>query len=138
MNAGIRASSASARWIAVAGALLVGSGVALGAFGSHLLAPRLSAARLDTFETAVLYQFVHGLGLLAVAALNRPGGGLAVPAALLLAGVSVFSGSLYLLVATDVGLFGATAPIGGAGMVLGWLLLAYRLLRSGTGGRPQS
>lgn len=119
-----------ARWIAVAGALLTGTAVALGAFGAHLLADRISEARQGTYDTAVLYQFVHGLGLLAIAALDSAGGRLRLPAALLLGGVATFSGSLYLLVATDVALFGATAPLGGALMISGWLLLAYRLARN--------
>lgn len=118
---------AGPRWIGVAGALLVGTAVALGALGAHALKPLLTPAHLATFETALLYQLVHGLGLLAVFALDDARGRLRLPAALLLAGAFIFSASLYLLVATDIGVFGATAPIGGTAMILGWALLAIKL-----------
>lgn len=116
---------AGRRWGAV-GALLAGLGVALGAFGAHALDGVVTEARLDTFETAVRYQLVHGLGLLAAAAL----GGRALRAApWLLAGSFVFSGSLYALVATDASWLGAVAPLGGALMIAGWLVLAWVLWR---------
>ncbi len=113
----------------VAGALLAGSAVALGAFGAHALEPLLTPERLATFETGVLYQLVHGLGLLAVAALDGGSGRLRLPAALLLGGAAVFCLSLYLLVATGVGAFGATAPLGGSAMIVGWAALAVVIAR---------
>lgn len=115
----------------MAGALLAGTAVALGAFGAHALKPLLTPARLGTFETAVLYQLVHGLAVLALHAVDRGTGRLRVPALLLLVGAGIFSLSLYLLVATDIGIFGATAPIGGTAMILGWLLLAFKLGQRG-------
>jgi uncharacterized membrane protein YgdD (TMEM256/DUF423 family) len=115
-----------------AGAVLAGLAVGLGAFGAHGLSDVLAPARLATFETAVRYQMFHALGLLAVAAL----GGRALTAApWLLAGSLVFSGSLYLLVFTDTGWWGAAAPVGGLLQIAGWLLLAARLLR---GSRPDA
>ncbi len=122
-------SDGRASWIGVVGAVLAAIAVALGAFASHTLRDTLSEARFATFGTGVQYQFLHGLGLLAVAALDRGSGRLRVSASLLLAGALVFCGSLYLLVATGIGAFGATAPIGGAGMILGWLFLAVVLGR---------
>lgn len=120
------------RWAAV-GALLAGAGVALGAFGAHALEPVLSEARLATFETAVRYQTVHGVALLATA----PLGAAARPARpWLLAGTLVFAGALYALVATDVSAFGAVAPVGGVALITGWALLAWRLLRTPTPARP--
>lgn len=117
------------RWIGVAGALLAAIAVGLGAFATHSLSAVLSEARLATLATGVQYQFFHGLGLLAVAALDRGSGRLRVSAALLFGGAVVFCGSLYLLVATGIGAFGATAPLGGAGMILGWVVLAVLLGR---------
>jgi uncharacterized membrane protein YgdD (TMEM256/DUF423 family) len=111
---------------AATGAILTGLGVALGAFGAHALEPLLSEARLATFETAVRYQTHQALGLLLVALLPRPA---RRAAPLLLAGTVIFSGALYLLVALDAPAFGAVAPIGGAAMIAGWLLAAWRLLR---------
>ncbi len=115
----------SLRATAVAGALLAGTAVALGAFGTHLLTDVVVPSRLATFETGVRYQMFHGLGLLTIAALRRAG----IAPALLLAGTVVFSGSLYALVATDVSMFGAVAPIGGALLLAGWGVLTWSMAR---------
>lgn len=116
--------SAAAAW----GAALVGLAVALGAFGVHTLAPLLPTERLDVWETAVRYQTYHGLGLLALGAL-RPRTRLAP--LLLLAGTFVFSGSLYLLVLSNVSLLGAVTPLGGVLQIAGWAWLAWSLARHG-------
>jgi len=115
-------------WGAV-GAALAGTAVALGAFGAHALDGVLSTSRLETFETAVRYQFLHALALLVLhhagpaAALG--GAATARVGVTLVAGVAIFSGSLYALVATDVGAFGAVAPVGGALLILGWAQWAW-------------
>jgi uncharacterized membrane protein YgdD (TMEM256/DUF423 family) len=119
-------TDAPSRGWAAAGALLAGLGVALGAFGAHALEPILSESRLATFDTAVRYQTHQALGLILLALLPTRA---RVAAPILAAGTFVFSGALYLLVALDAPLFGAVAPIGGAAMILGWLLAAWRLLR---------
>ena len=125
----------SRRLTAVAGALLMATGVVIGAFGAHWLANLLTPERLSTLRTAVDYQFLNGLGLLLVAALDRDQRPLSLPAALLLAGALLFCGALYALVATDVGLFGAVAPVGGALMIAGWLTLALLVSRDPAGVR---
>lgn len=106
------------------GALLAGLAVALGAFGAHWLDALVPAERLATFETGVRYQMYHALGLLVLGALpeqaRRAGG-------FLLAGNLIFSGSLYLLVLTGAGFFGAIAPVGGALQIIGWGVLAASL-----------
>ncbi len=114
------------RAAAVWGAALAALGVALGAFGAHGLSGVLSPDRMHTYETAVRYQMLHALGLLVIGALP---GRHRVAALLLLAGTLVFSGSLYLLVATGIALLGAVAPIGGAAMIAGWAWLAVGLAR---------
>jgi len=109
------------------GAIFGGLAVALGAFGAHALAGRLNAADLSTFETAVRYQFYHALALLGVAAvLGRwPQSGAAMLAGwLFVAGVVIFSGSLYALVFSGVRWLGAITPIGGVAMIAGWVSLA--------------
>ncbi len=107
--------------------------VALGAFGAHGLEARLSAEFLRTFETGVRYQFYHTLALLAVVvAIGRwPSSSLPVIAGwLFIAGIVVFSGSLYLLVMTGTRWLGAITPIGGVAFIAGWLLLALAAWRS--------
>lgn len=76
---------------------------------------------MATFETAVRYQFLHALALLLLGntRILRPPEVQRI-GVLLLFGTLVFSGSLYLLVATHLPLFGATAPIGGGALLLGW------------------
>jgi uncharacterized membrane protein YgdD (TMEM256/DUF423 family) len=109
------------------GAVLAGIGVTLGAFGAHALEARLTAERLATFETAVRYQMLHALAILAAALL---GGERAAFAGLLfLAGIALFSGSLYLLVLTGVRWLGAITPLGGVAFIAGWGVLALAGLR---------
>jgi len=118
------------RGLAGYGAVLLAVGVALGAFGAHGLEGRLSTDRLATFETAVRYQLVHGVGLLALAALMRPASRSAQWAGVVLAGgASLFALVLYLLALGGPRWLGAVAPLGGAGMIAGWLLVAVALLR---------
>ena len=87
----------------------------------------LSEARLATFETAVRYQFFHGLGLLALGALRLNAG---VASRVMLAGVSIFTGALYIIVAGGPSWFGMVAPIGGALMVLSWVLTAVAIRKA--------
>jgi uncharacterized membrane protein YgdD (TMEM256/DUF423 family) len=100
--------------------------VVLGAFGAHGLEQFLPAAALDTWQTAVQYHMFHVTGLLAVSVVER----LFVKSAALwwsgiafLAGVLLFSGSLYVLAVTGVRWLGMITPIGGACFLLGWGLL---------------
>lgn len=111
------------------GALLAMFSVIFGAFGAHLLKNTLTDARFETFGTAVDYQFWHALGLMVVGItgfkLNSKSWRLA--GYLLLAGTVIFSGSLYLLIATNIGWLGAITPIGGILMIIGWALFAWSL-----------
>jgi uncharacterized membrane protein YgdD (TMEM256/DUF423 family) len=122
-----------ARSLAAAGAALAFLGVAAGAFAAHALRPRLSSESLAIFETAVRYQIYHALALFAVAwAYDRwPAAQLAWAGVLFLAGVVIFSGSLYLLVLTGARWWGAVTPLGGLAFLAGWALLAWGMLRAG-------
>ncbi len=112
---------------AAAGAILLALATALGAVGSHVMAARLDPEGLASWQTAVSFQFWHGLGLFAVAwSVNRLPRSRLAPAAgaLMLTGVLLFSGSI--LVAR-LGLSvqaGPAAPIGGSSLILSWLMLA--------------
>ncbi|WP_046244726.1 DUF423 domain-containing protein [Hymenobacter terrenus] len=124
----------TARLLLQLAALLGGLGVAIGAFGAHALHDTLvKAGRLDTFETAVRYQFYHVLALVAVGVLwtARPElRTLGTTGWLWLGGIIVFSGSLYTLCFTGITKLGAVAPIGGLLLMAGWLslILAVREL----------
>ncbi|HMN29213.1 MAG TPA: DUF423 domain-containing protein [Caldilineaceae bacterium] len=112
--------------------VLAGLAVALGAFGAHALEERLTPQLLQTFEIGVRYHFYHALGLIAVVyAVSRwPGSNLPVVAGwLFVAGIVIFSGSLYLLALTGVRWLGAITPIGGVAFLVGWACLALAAWR---------
>lgn len=117
-----------ARSAARAGALLGASAVACGAFGAHALQERLAATGLRAvWDTAAHYHLVHGVALLACAALAPATGqprALAWAARLFTGGVLVFSGSLYPLALGGPRWLGALTPVGGLGLIAGWLALA--------------
>lgn len=112
--------------------------VALGAFAAHGLRNSLSAEMLNTFQTAVQYHMYHALALLGVGLLlmHHPGQSLLRYSGwLFLAGIVLFSGSLYLLSLTGTRWLGAITPLGGTAFLLGWALLAWAMFsRGGTGG----
>ncbi len=120
-------------WSAI-GAALMALAVALGAFGAHALKGRLDAYSLDVYQKAVFYHFIHALGILIVAVLFRAGvltqSACTTVCALLLAGIVLFSGSLYLLAVTGTRALGAITPFGGLSFIAAWLWLAYRLLKA--------
>jgi uncharacterized membrane protein YgdD (TMEM256/DUF423 family) len=118
----------------VAGALLAMLAVAAGAFGAHALAVRLPPDRLAIFETGVRYQMYHALGLLAFAwaAARWPGAGFGVPAGLMIAGVLIFSGTLYAMALGAPRWLGAVTPIGGLCMIVAWLIAAWSVWRAAT------
>ena len=115
----------------VLGCIAVGVGVAAGAFAAHGLSGRISPESMTTFQTGVRYQLVHGLALLAVAwAAGRwPGAGVASAGWFFLAGMVVFSGSLYLLALGAPRWLGAVTPVGGLSFLVGWAVLAWRVAR---------
>lgn len=118
-------------WV-IAG-ILGAAGVMLGAFGAHALRDRLSADMLTVWQTAVQYHLWHALALLAAGFLvgHYPGSGWLTAAGwCFVAGVLVFSGSLYLLALTGARTLGAVTPVGGLLLILGWLLLAWGVFRS--------
>jgi uncharacterized membrane protein YgdD (TMEM256/DUF423 family) len=119
-------------WSAI-GAAGLGLAVMLGAFGAHGLRGKLDSYAMGIYERAVFYQFIHAMGLLVVPILARmnalrPSAGTLV-CALLLAGILIFSGSLYLLALTGTRWLGAITPIGGVCFIAAWLVLAAALAR---------
>jgi uncharacterized membrane protein YgdD (TMEM256/DUF423 family) len=120
--------------LAAIGAFSLAVAVALGAFGAHGLKNHLDAYLMGVWEKAVFYHFIHALGLLVVGLAARSGGVNEVTAKpvgwLLLAGIVLFSGSLYALALTRVTLLGAITPLGGIAFIAGWLWLGVGLLRS--------
>ena len=126
----------NARFFAVAGALLAFTAVGAGAFGAHALRGRLDPGALAIFETAARYHLVHSVALFAVAWANTqwPGRMAQVAGWLFIAGIVLFSGSLYLLALGGANALGAVAPVGGICLLVGWLLLAGAAWRGASRG----
>lgn len=115
-----------AAFLARAGAALMFAAVALGAFAAHGLKARLAPEMLAVFETGVRYQAYHALGLLGAAwMLERwPGRLPSAAGSCFIAGIILFSGSLYLLSLTGARKLGIVTPFGGVLFLAGWALLA--------------
>lgn len=113
------------RWLFLA-ALLGATAVVLGAFAAHGLARALDARMLATFETGARYQMYHALAMgLAALAVRGAAAKLAhMAASLFLAGILVFSGSLYLLALSGMTALGMITPLGGLCLIAGWVVLA--------------
>jgi uncharacterized membrane protein YgdD (TMEM256/DUF423 family) len=114
-------------WTAVA-AFLLALGVMIGAFGAHGLRGRIDDYSMGVYERAVLYHFIHALGLLIVSMIPRRAL-LNWVLWLLLAGIVLFSGSLYVLAITGVRALGAVTPFGGLCFIAAWLLLGFSAVR---------
>jgi uncharacterized membrane protein YgdD (TMEM256/DUF423 family) len=115
------------------GAILLALAVILGAFGAHGLRGRLDAYLMSVYDKAVFYHFIHALGVLIVSILPKTGT-LSESAAqwvcgLLLVGILIFSGSLYVLALTGLRVLGAVTPVGGLSFIAAWMVLAWKLLR---------
>lgn len=117
-------------WLFIAG-LMGAAGVVCGAFAAHGLSARLDDKALSVFETGARYQMYHALALgLAAFAMRGDAMGRARTAAILfLAGIVLFSGSLYLLALTGVTMLGVITPFGGLAFIAGWICLALAGLK---------
>ncbi|AZR41642.1 proline--tRNA ligase [Marinobacter salarius] len=110
----------------VLGALFALLAVMAGAFGAHGLRGVIDERGLEVFQTAVTYQIYHSLALILVAILPVAGLSrrlLGIAAGFFVAGILLFSGSLYLLVLTDLRWMGPVTPVGGIGFMVGWILV---------------
>jgi uncharacterized membrane protein YgdD (TMEM256/DUF423 family) len=119
--------------ILIAACVLGALGVAIGAFGAHGLKPLLEQSqRLDTFETAVKYHFYHAIMLFAIGLsmgrFNNPF--LSYSALSLIAGILLFSGSLYFLSVFNFTKLAIITPVGGLFLISGWILLGIGVYKS--------
>jgi uncharacterized membrane protein YgdD (TMEM256/DUF423 family) len=114
-----------------AGALLGFLGVAAGAVGAHAIRERVTPERLDNWKTAADYQLWHALATIAsgLIAVRWASGAAAAAGWCFVAGVVVFSGSLYALALTDRRKLGAVTPFGGVLFLIGWAFLAVAAIR---------
>jgi len=113
--------------LVAAGALNAALAVAAGAFATHGLRERLEVRALEIFETAARYHMYHALAMILAGMIAARGA--ATAGWIFLAGIVIFSGSLYALALTDVKLLGAITPFGGLAFLVGWLWLAWSAWR---------
>ncbi|HTP78572.1 MAG TPA: DUF423 domain-containing protein [Rhizomicrobium sp.] len=117
-------------WLLVA-AINGALAVAAGAFGAHGLQGRIDAHALQIFETGARYHMYHALaiGLAAFSIRDAAATPATAAAGFFLAGILLFSGSLYLLALTGVRLIGIVTPFGGVCFLVGWICLAFAATR---------
>ncbi|OYU96141.1 MAG: hypothetical protein CFE21_06940 [Bacteroidetes bacterium B1(2017)] len=116
------------------GFLLAAIGVILGAFGSHVLKELIGESELNTFDTGVRYQMIHALAIIILSLSHRKfdENKLDLTLGLFLAGILIFSGSLYLLATRSIWgddsyrIIGAITPLGGIAFISGWLLMFFK------------
>ena len=121
-----------AQFFLITGAVAMALAVGFGAFGAHIVQDMLTAERFEVYKTGVEYHFYHAIGLLIIGAvaLHMPDNNLLSWSGwLLITGILIFSGSLYLLTLTDTAWLGAITPIGGFAFIAGWVLFAIALLK---------
>ncbi|MDN4085188.1 DUF423 domain-containing protein [Paenibacillus polymyxa] len=114
------------------GCIVMFLAVALGAFGAHALKKRLSADMMSIFQTGIQYQIAHGLGLLLLGVLagNIAHSSLIVTAGwVMLVGILLFSGSLYVLGVSGVKKLGAVTPIGGLAFLASWVIVIVAVIQ---------
>jgi len=109
------------------GALNVFIAVGAGAFAAHGLKNILSPEYLNTFQTAADYQVIHGIGMILIGILNKYKASSynTIAAAVMFAGITLFSGSLYALTLTGTKWLGIITPFGGSCFLISWLIIAY-------------
>jgi uncharacterized membrane protein YgdD (TMEM256/DUF423 family) len=122
-----------ARLFILLGSVNAALAVILGAFGAHILKARLSPEMLNVYQVGSHYHFYHAIGMLVVgllAAQLHNDAAVQLSGFLMLAGIVLFSGSLYLLAVTGLTWLGAVAPLGGLAFIAAWSVLAVAALRA--------
>ena len=112
-------------------ALLMATGIGIGALASHALRPLLLPRQLESLATAVDYQLLNALGLLLVGIMmkNMPVTGLRAVAWMLVAGILCFSGGIYVMLAGAPRYLGLVTPAGGVLLIAAWSLLAWKTIK---------
>ncbi len=127
-------AGARGRWVIPVAGLLVGLATALGAFGSHALKQVLPPDRLAVYDLAVTYQFYHSLGLLGVGFAVRfvDSALLRFSAWMVLIGMLLFAGSIYVVAFGAPRAVNFVTPFGGASLMIGWASFALAMWRART------
>tara|TARA_A100001011_G_scaffold399003_1_gene505631 strand:+ start:885 stop:1238 length:354 start_codon:yes stop_codon:yes gene_type:complete len=109
------------------GILCCALSVIIGAFGAHSLESAI-ADKMETFKTGVQYQIFHGLGLILIGILSKVFGlDLSMSGYLMIVGIVLFSGSLYLISIYKYSFMGMIAPLGGLSFIISWVVLLFKI-----------
>ncbi|MEP6756749.1 MAG: DUF423 domain-containing protein [Chthonomonadales bacterium] len=121
----------SRRFALGTGAIITGTGVALGAFGAHALKQQISPEMLTIYHTGVQYQLIQGLATMILACAGEliPAPKVILITRLWISGVILFSGSLYALSISGIKVLGAITPLGGVCFLTGWVMLSIAALK---------
>ena len=115
----------------IIGALLSAIGVVIGAFGSHSLKTKLNPEELVIYDIATRYLMYHAIGIisLGILAYNVPDSVVEIPIIIMLIGIVLFSGSLYLISIKGYTKLGIITPLGGTAFIISWVLLAINIFK---------
>jgi len=121
----------TSRTFIVAGAIGGFLSVGFGAFGAHAIKNNISPDLMTIYQTAVDYQFFHSLGLILIGLIFQQHQQKLIKTAgwLMIVGMVIFSGSLYVLSLTGIRWLGAITPVGGTAFIIAWLLLAIGTIK---------
>ena len=115
----------------ITGSVFAALAILFGAFGSHALKEKLTLEQLEIYDIATRYLMFHALGIFAIGILGYqvPSEVLAWPLLLMVFGILIFSGSLYLISLAGYKKLGMVTPIGGLALIISWLMVAYNIYK---------
>ena len=115
----------------ITGSVLAALAILFGAFGSHALKEKLTPEQLEIYDIATRYLMFHALGIFAIGILGYqvPSEILTLPLLLMVLGILIFSGSLYLISLAGYKKLGMVTPIGGLALIISWLMVAYNIYK---------
>ncbi len=115
----------------ITGSVFAALAILFGAFGSHALKEKLTLEQLEIYDIATRYLMFHALGIFAIGILGYrvPSEILTLPLLLMVLGILIFSGSLYLISLAGYKKLGMVTPIGGLALIISWLMVAYNIYK---------
>lgn len=115
----------------ITGSVFAALAILFGAFGSHALKEKLTLEQLEIYDIATRYLMFHALGIFAIGILGYqvPSEVLAWPLLIMVFGILIFSGSLYLISLAGYKKLGMVTPIGGLALIISWLMVAYNIYK---------
>ena len=115
----------------ITGSVFAALAILFGAFGSHALKGKLTPEQLEIYDIATRYLMFHALGIFAIGILGYqvPIEILTLPLLLMVFGILIFSGSLYLISLAGYKKLGMVTPIGGLALIISWLMVAYNIYK---------